>query len=115
MRLTGDRRASRKAITSDWSATTKAGCRLIASGRGRAQLAIVPAIDVQDDLGLGEGLAQRGLDAIADDMGVAERHRRVEDDMELDELREARRSRAQLVHAADLGMAARDVEDPLSF
>src|SRR5260370_22905621 len=115
MRLTGDRWAWRKAITSDWSSTTKAGCRPIASGRGLAQFAIVPAIDVQDDLGLGEGLAQRGLDAIADDVGVAERHRRVENDMELDELRETRRSRAQLVYAAHLGMAVRDVEDPLSL
>src|ERR1700682_2440316 len=115
MRLTGDRWASRKAITSDWSSTTKAGCRLIASGRGHAQFAIVPAIDVQDDLGLGACFVQRGFDAIADDVGVAEWHRRVEDDMELDELREARRSRAQLVYAAHLGMAARDVEDPLSL
>jgi len=48
-------------------------------------------------------------------MGVAERHRRVEDDMKLDELGEACRSRTQLVHAADLGMAARDVEDPPSL
>src|SRR5882762_5896773 len=115
MRLAGDRWASRKAITSDWSSTTKAGCRLTASGRGHAQFAIVPAIDVQDDFGLGECFVQRGFDAIANDMGVAERHRRVENDMELDELGEARRSRAQLMDAAHLGMAARDVEDALSL
>src|SRR5450755_1613764 len=98
MRLTGAKYASRKAITSDWSSTTKAGCRIMASGRRRAQFAIVPAIDVQDDLGLGEGLAQHGFDAVADHMGVAQRHRGVDDDMELDELGEARRPRAQLVH-----------------
>src|SRR5258708_1145827 len=113
MRLTGDRCASRKAITADWSSTTKAGCRLMASDGRRAQFAIVPAVDMQDDLGLGEGLAQHGFDAVADHMGVAQRHRWVDDDMELDELGEARRPRTQLVHVANLGVTARDLEDPL--
>src|SRR5580704_3374763 len=102
-------------MASLWSSTTKEGWCATASDRRCAEFPIIPAVDMQDDLGLGEGLAQRGFYAIADDVGVAERHRRVEDDMELDELGEARRSCAQLVHAAHLGMAARDVEDPLSL
>ena len=65
-------------MTSDWSSTTKAGCRLMPQAAGARSSRSSQPIDMQDDLGLREGLAQRGFDAIADDVGVAERHRRVE-------------------------------------
>src|SRR5258706_16461391 len=104
MRLAGANRFSRKPMTSDWSSTTKEGRSVTGLSFPGPGLAVVPGIDVQDHVHLRKGLADRRLDRIADHMGAAERHRRMQHDMKLHELRQAGRPGAQVVHVAYAGM-----------